>query len=308
VFQVRRYEQGAYLARQGHLGTEAFLILDGLVGVRVEGEGYASALAEVQVGEIVGEMAMLELQPRAASLLALQPTTVLVLEREAFLCQISVQPEIAIHLLRLLSGRLRATISRYAAKVSELHAVNAGLESCIETRTRELADANRALTELVSTDFLTQASSRQSLSHKLSLLCQSNTPFVVLMLDIDHFKLFNDAHGHPAGDKLLKDFCEVLRAQLRERDILGRYGGEEFLILLPGQRRAEGAVVAERLRGAIAGYPFENAATQPLGHISISAGLAVFPDEGKDSKGLVDLVDQRLYTAKREGRNRCCCG
>jgi len=126
----------------------------------------------------------------------------------------------------------------------------------------------------------------------------------LIMLDIDHFKNFNDTHGHQAGDHLLADFAGVIMANVRGQDRVVRYGGEEFLVVLKGVGPEEILAVAEKLRAAIAGRQF----VLPDGHaaspVTASLGAAVYPQDGAHFQAVARRADARLYEAKEQGRNR----
>jgi two-component system cell cycle response regulator len=125
----------------------------------------------------------------------------------------------------------------------------------------------------------------------------------VAMMDIDHFKTINDEHGHPAGDLVLKETARVLRGGLRAVDSLGRYGGEEFVAILPHTDRAEALRTAERLRKAIEEHTFR-VGRKPV-KLSVSVGVASYPSAGVDSpSALIREADKALYRAKEAGRNR----
>lgn len=126
----------------------------------------------------------------------------------------------------------------------------------------------------------------------------------LIMLDIDHFKIFNDTHGHLWGDAVLKQVAQTLEGSLRKADILARFGGEEFVILLPEIDRVHGQQVAEKLRQAIANTTFPKAETQPFGRLTVSLGLASFPEDAAEAEHLIHAADQGLYHAKTSGRNR----
>jgi diguanylate cyclase (GGDEF)-like protein len=126
----------------------------------------------------------------------------------------------------------------------------------------------------------------------------------VALIDVDDFKQYNDAHGHLAGDALLKTLAEVMRGQVRGSDLLARYGGEEFGLIMPGTGRAEAQLTAERLRARVDAYVFADAATQPGGRLTISAGVSAAPQDGIDAHTLLSRADEALYTAKRTGKNR----
>ncbi len=128
----------------------------------------------------------------------------------------------------------------------------------------------------------------------------------LIMIDIDFFKKYNDAHGHPKGDILLKDFSEILRKTLRDSDILARYGGEEFVIILNETANDVAVEVAEKLRKAVELKDFEGGESQPVGRVTISLGVASYADGMKSTDDLVKNADNALYRAKEEGRNRVC--
>lgn len=126
----------------------------------------------------------------------------------------------------------------------------------------------------------------------------------LIMVDIDHFKNYNDVHGHPAGDNLLRNFSEILKMIMRNSDIVSRYGGEEFVIILPETRNAMAVYVAERLRKEVELRDFEGGEIQPGGRVTISLGVASFSEEIKSADALVKSADNALYRSKELGRNR----
>jgi len=129
--------------------------------------------------------------------------------------------------------------------------------------------------------------------------------FSLLMIDVDHFKFINDAHGHPAGDKMLKGLVSVIQGIIRPVDLLARYGGEEFSVILPETNREGARIVAERIRKAVDDTPFWTPQGQSV-HLSISIGIASFPADANSRAGLIYAADEALFTAKGGGRNRCC--
>jgi len=130
------------------------------------------------------------------------------------------------------------------------------------------------------------------------------TPISVFMFDIDHFKQYNDANGHEEGDKLLMELSELVQEYTRKTSVVARYGGEEFIVLLPGISAADAFKYAERLREAIASHPFPHRESQPFEFLSISGGIASFPDHERSIQGVIRLADEALYKAKESGRNR----
>ncbi len=130
------------------------------------------------------------------------------------------------------------------------------------------------------------------------------TELSLLILDVDHFKNYNDTLGHPAGDEVLKKFAKILRQTARENDIVARYGGEEFAVILPGTSKKGAVVVAERIREAIENTYFVHEEIQPMGKVTVSGGVATIPDDAKSAEELTKKADAALYYAKRHGRNQ----
>jgi diguanylate cyclase (GGDEF)-like protein len=134
---------------------------------------------------------------------------------------------------------------------------------------------------------------------------KDGAPLGLMILDIDHFKNYNDQNGHQDGDEVLKKVGELLMTQVRdEQDIVARYGGEEFVVLFPGTTKALALRIADNLRQVVESQPFPHAARQPLGKVTISGGVAAFPDDARSMVELIRAADQALYEAKAQGRNR----
>jgi diguanylate cyclase (GGDEF)-like protein len=126
----------------------------------------------------------------------------------------------------------------------------------------------------------------------------------VFLFDIDNFKHYNDTNGHLAGDKLLRELASLVQGSVRKDDIFGRFGGEEFLLVMPHTNAQQGMAAAEKVRAAIANHPFAFAEKQPLNRLSVSGGVAEYPHDGLDAAGLLHNADAALYQAKNAGRNR----
>jgi diguanylate cyclase (GGDEF)-like protein len=130
----------------------------------------------------------------------------------------------------------------------------------------------------------------------------------LIMVDIDDFKIYNDTLGHQAGDKILKSLAGLLRNQSRKMDHVCRYGGEEFTIILPQADKKEAYFIAERIRIDVQKYPFLNEAIFPNKILTVSLGIATFPEDGQLPAELITSSDQSLYRAKNKGKNNTCCG
>jgi diguanylate cyclase (GGDEF)-like protein len=133
--------------------------------------------------------------------------------------------------------------------------------------------------------------------------------FSLIMMDIDDFKHYNDSFGHPMGNALLRKVTKAMSNALRDVDILVRYGGEEFVCILPLTDKQVAEDVAERIRRRVveASESIMNSAEQPRGVISLSLGVATFPVDSREKDELLEIADQRMYRAKRAGKNRVCC-
>jgi diguanylate cyclase (GGDEF)-like protein len=126
----------------------------------------------------------------------------------------------------------------------------------------------------------------------------------IFLFDLDNFKYYNDNNGHLAGDRLLQELARLVQSSIRQDDIFGRFGGEEFLVILPNTGLTHALGAANKLRSAIASRAFPFAEKQPMGQISVSGGVAEYPTDGADAATLLRVADEALYEAKRQGRNR----
>ena len=129
-------------------------------------------------------------------------------------------------------------------------------------------------------------------------------PFSLVMLDLDHFKAVNDRYGHQAGDEVLRAIAVLLRAHVRPTEQVARYGGEEFMVLLPETGDRGALVAAERIRGAVAAHPVAIGGRDIS--VTVSIGVASFPENGESAETLIAAADQAMYAAKHAGRNRVC--
>jgi diguanylate cyclase (GGDEF)-like protein len=162
--------------------------------------------------------------------------------------------------------------------------------------------------QLAITDELTGLANHRHFYHQLAREVRRaqryGRPLTLLMLDLDHFKAYNDRFGHLAGDQALRETAEVLRRNAREVDILARYGGEEFAIILPETDLSQAAFQAERMRAAVAAHPFRGKDAGAQGGLSVSIGVASLVPRIQKIEDLVNDADQALYRAKAQGRNR----
>ena len=189
------------------------------------------------------------------------------------------------------------------------------LEQLVAERTTELQrsntmllGANQQLERLARTDALTGLYNRRHVLEQLEFEIRRGSrvehQFTLAMIDVDHFKLFNDTHGHSAGDEVLVRLAIAFQANLRSTDVIARYGGEEFLVLLLDTGPEEGLTTARKLQRLVEELPIPRAHTQPGGHLTVSVGIAFYPRDATEARSLIDHADEALYRSKQQGRNR----
>ncbi|AKI01017.1 diguanylate cyclase (GGDEF) domain-containing protein [Hoeflea sp. IMCC20628] len=184
--------------------------------------------------------------------------------------------------------------------------------SITQIRRKRYSDQLRASlsqsVEFAVTDALTGLNNRRYLdTHLATLVERSNRrdrPLSVLITDIDHFKAINDTHGHEGGDDVLREFARRVRGAVRGADLACRYGGEEFVVVMPDTTPEIAAQVAERLRDAIAAAPFKISASGRAAPLTTSVGIATLEKGGEAADSLLRRADKALYQAKHDGRNR----
>jgi len=202
---------------------------------------------------------------------------------------------------------LISSVARRALDKIRLTVENKNLVKKLKRQNEELERANSTLKDLSIRDGLTDLYNhryfQENLAQEIPRSERHGKKFSLVFLDVDFFKQYNDTHGHPAGDTVLIALAKLLKGALRKSDILARYGGEEFVLILPETSRENAFAVAENIRKKIADHPFPGRETQPHGMITVSMGIAVFPEDGRDGSALLQHADSALYRAKEGGRN-----
>jgi diguanylate cyclase (GGDEF)-like protein len=206
---------------------------------------------------------------------------------------------------RLAAGELETRLPPFGN--DEIGRIAAGFNCMAEA----LEEKIERLEALATTDYLTSLLNHRGFQEKLEdEACRARRycrPFSLLMIDIDHFKKINEAHGHQAGDEILKELALHILGNCRESDRMARYGGEEFAIILPETNAAEALALAERLRAAVEDQPFTvtNGTEEPV-WLTISVGVASFPDDSTQPEGLLMAAELALLRAKHLSRNTVC--
>ncbi|WP_298190249.1 GGDEF domain-containing protein [uncultured Pseudomonas sp.] len=257
-----------------------YLLLKGQLKVHL-GSLDSQAVSTLNVGDCAGEISFIDNAPPSAFVVASEPCCVLRLHRESLFNLFRQSPELMQNLLELLCERVRLG-------------------------NRIILDSEQT----ANIDALTGAYNRRWLEHiferESTRSAFNGNPLCMLMLDVDHFKSYNDQHGHLAGDYALCLLANTLRNQLRPKDSLIRYGGEEFIILLPEISADEARSIGDRLRTALNRISSFHSPIGELPGVTVSIGLAqMLPKD--HLPGLIARADNALYQAKQQGRD-CLCG
>jgi diguanylate cyclase (GGDEF)-like protein len=199
----------------------------------------------------------------------------------------------------------------YLGSAAVISTVNTGVRLRLQRQafaaSFELARKNELLKELSDTDELTGLCNYRRFVHELEAAFKRSRrggqPASLLMIDVDHFKRFNDRSGHETGNALLRELASVMQRSIRDVDVLARYGGEEFCAIVLGTREVA-LRVAERMRADVAGYPFVGRTGQPNGCVSVSIGVAAIEPGDAGSGTVIARADGALYRCKELGRNR----
>lgn len=178
----------------------------------------------------------------------------------------------------------------------------------LNAKVKELEQAKERLRQLAITDGLTGLYNhrylKEHLEQELYRASRHLSEVSAVMIDIDHFKKYNDTYGHPAGDALLSAVARLLKENIRKIDIAARYGGEEFCLVLAETNKAAAVVVAEKMRKLVELSQFQPQEARVNGRVTISLGVATFPDDATSMNDLIAIADRRLYHAKQGGRNQ----
>lgn len=209
---------------------------------------------------------------------------------------------VAFLLVALLANHLAAMERRERGKKAAIEDLVAQLQTAYE----QMAEYARQAREMAITDEMTGLYNYRYFSEQLrreaARAGRTGEVFSLLLIDVDHFKRFNDTYGHPAGDRLLREIAAIIKASVREMDIVARYGGEEFAVILPETGQQEVLEVGERIRRRVAKHPCLAAGGDRIA-VTVSVGAATYPLDADSHNGLVEAADRYLYKAKTV-RNR----
>lgn len=279
-FRACDVETGEILLSPFSRNQYLYLLLDGQFEVYL-GSLDNPPVSTLVPGDCAGEISFIDNERPSAYVVASQPCSVLRLHRESLVKLFQHSPQLMQNLLELLCDRVRQ-----------------GNQLILHSE------------QNANIDTLTGAFNRRWLEpvfERESTRCAfDEQPLCLLMLDVDHFKAYNDQHGHLAGDYALCMVAQTLRSQLRPKDSLTRFGGEEFVILLPELGPDDARGIGERLRQSVERTQSFYSPMGVLPGVTVSIGLAQMQPRD-DLQGLIDRADRALYQAKEQGRN-CLCG
>lgn len=279
----RDLEIGDLLLSPGESNEHVFVILSGSLNVYV-GSPDSPVLATMESGACVGEMSIIEDRDPSAYVIAAENTHLLVIHKSVLWEMVDASHAFAKNLLMVLSERVRSHNRVIADNYGEM----------------------RKFERHASTDALTSLSNRRAMQElfprTISTCVEKGKSISLMMIDIDRFKQFNDMFGHIAGDRALAAVSKVLRTHFRSRDLLVRYGGDEFAVLLPGADLSQALTLGDRVRKAVCGTTGDGSDSLIRIPLNISIGVAELIEDG----ALEDLIrdaDAALYRAKHAGRN-----
>ncbi len=280
---VRSLHRNEVLIERNQENASLFLILEGVLRIHLDPK--SPAIATPGAGETVGELSVLDKRRASATVIADCDCRLLELDETLVWLMVHASYDFGRNLLILLSERIRS--------------VNGVVDRTMQLqREYEFHATVDSLTGLYNRRWLNDA-----LALEMTRCLSREQPFSVLMADIDEFKGYNDRHGHLAGDAVLQAVAAAVRGTIRDQDMGVRFGGEEFLMLLPNADREQAARVAERLVDNVRRNPVRRQEDETLPGVTISIGVTSMLGR-ETSRALLERVDKALYRAKHEGRDR----
>ena len=279
----RDLAKGELLLSPGAKNENVFVVLSGSLNIHV-GSPDTPILATMEMGACVGEMSIIEDRDPSAFVIGAEDTHMLVIHQSVLWEMVDASHDFAKNLLVVLSERVRSHNRVIADSYGEI----------------------RKFERHATTDALTGLANRhameESFPQEIAACVSKKQPVTLMMIDVDNFKKFNDMFGHIAGDRALTAVSKILRAQFRPKDLLVRYGGDEFAVLLPGVGTEQALVIGNRVREAVCGTTGDGTDSLIQIPVEVSMGVAdLGPDGTLDT--LIRDADAALYRAKHAGRN-----
>ncbi|MBN1532857.1 MAG: diguanylate cyclase [Spirochaetes bacterium] len=286
-----RYEEGAAVFREKEQGDELFIIKAGAISVRIRvQDGTEKEISLLKAGEFFGEMAIFDNAPRSATCIAHEECEILRLHKDDFFNLMKLAPHPAISIMK---GMLNKTTDRLNASGQVItQMVKWGEDASLRAVTDKLTGVyNRRYME-------------SELESRFNRAQREGTPLVVVMADMDFFREVNEGYSHEVGDQYIVEVARVFTSTFRKTDIVSRYGGDEFTILLPETDLETAMAVNEQVRQSVEALDFLKNLEGPDLHLSVSLGLSCYPATASTLAELKEQADKALYAAKHNGRNR----
>jgi diguanylate cyclase (GGDEF)-like protein len=286
--------EGQTLFREGEAGKEMYILAEGKVAISISlPDGTEQQIAQFAPGDFFGEMSIFDNAPRSATCRALTPSVVFSLPKDAFSHIIAQQPRIA---LKLMYRMLNVTTQRLRGTSQFVSEMVLWGESA---RKRAITDE---LTGVYNRRFL-----EDSLGGYVSEAGEKGAPLSLVMVDLDHFRDINEKFGNQKGDELIKVASGVFRSVLQDKGVIARYGGDEFVIILPHTGSADATALMTKACQEVARLQVLKDQKGVVTRVTSSMGVASFPEHATDVATLRIAADAALYRAKETGRNRVVC-
>jgi diguanylate cyclase (GGDEF)-like protein len=294
ILRIINVDESQALFRQGDEGHELYIVRSGSIRVSISlHDGREKDITQFSPGDFFGEMSIFENAPRSATCYAVVPSSLYALMGRDFYRLMKDSPSLATKIMFRMSN---ITTRR--------------LRSTGEFLTDMVVWGQRASRRAI-TDELTGVYNRHflddALENQVRRAREAGAQLSVVMVDLDHFRSINDKYGHDVGDAVLLQAVRVFKKHLRERDILARYGGDEFTIVMPQTGSQKAKDIALKVREEMEQLATLQHLPGNLNRVTTSQGVAAFPEHAKDLAELMKRADEALYMAKERGRNRVVC-
>lgn len=285
------YPKNEIIFKERQEGNELFIIKCGATSVRIHlNDGSEREIALLKSGEFFGEMAIFENAPRSATCLAAEECEILRLNKDDFFDLMKRSPHAAISIMKNMLNKTTARLNASGQFVAQM--VKWGEEASLRAVTDKLTGVfNRRYME-------------SELEKRFEEAKKNGTSIVMVMADMDFFREVNEMYSHEIGDRYIVEVAKVFTNTFRKTDIVSRYGGDEFTILLPNTDLATGMAVTEEVRKNVEKLDFLKEFEGPDLHLSVSLGVSGYPETASTLQELREQADKALYEAKHQGRNR----
>lgn len=282
---------GEVVFNEGEPGRELYIVCEGGFSMSIAlADGGSREVARFEEGDFFGEMSIFEKAPRSATCTALENSRLIIMKDEDFFRIIEESPENAIQVIY----RMMHIIARRLKKTSSF--------------LTDMVHWGESARKRAITDEFTGAYNRRFLEDSLEGLFEearrTGSPLSVAMVDFDYFRQINDEYGHEAGDQLILEVVKAFNIHLSETDMLARYGGDEFTLIMPGRSMDNARSLCEKIRCEVERITLLADLGGSVRNVSISQGIATYPECASTLKELKEGADKGLYLAKERGRNR----